>query len=218
MNELIRELLAWVPTYPELFVMCVLMGIIGLVPEDVVVMLAGMKTLSGQLELIPTVAVVCVGILFRDLLAYTVGHAAGDWLLSRPLVVKLIGQSKIDRARAMFSSRGAQAVILGRFMVGMRVAVFIVAGSLRVERRPFIFWDFLGVLITVPLEMWLGARFGQPIIYSAARVLSRTSSVIGALAVVGVGLGIWFGVRKARESGNDEAEPPAQGEGDTTSE
>ena len=198
---MLEALLDGIQTYPGLF-FTIIAGLVIPVPEDIVLLWAGMRTAAGEMEAIPALVATGAGVLVRDIIAWGIGRVAGDWLLHRKAVENLLGRDKLDRARAMFVERGDVAVILGRFLVGMRVTVFMVGGSMRVPFRTFVFWDAIGILVTCPLLLWLGARFGQPMIDVAYRVVQSTSGTwLAVFAVVG---GVVFWLRwRARQRAED---------------
>jgi len=201
---MLEAILDGIQTYPGLF-FTIISGLVLPVPEDIVLLWAGMRTAAGELDALPALVAACAGVLVRDIIAWGIGRVAGDWLLQRKVVENVLGRDKLDRARELFVERGSVAVILGRFLVGMRVTVFIVGGSMRVPFRTFVFWDAIGVIVSCPLLLWLGARFGQPMIDIAYRVLQGTSGTwLAFFAVVG-GVVLWLRWRAKRRAEADAA-------------
>ena len=88
----------------------------------------------------------------------------------------------------MVSSRGAQAVLIGRFLLGFRTPVFLTAGAMGVPLRQFIFWDLVGGVVMVPGMVLLGYFFGLPALDGLQWVLAHSWVLLVALVVVGLGM------------------------------
>jgi membrane protein DedA with SNARE-associated domain len=157
---------------------CALSGVLFPFPEDVPLLYAGMRVASGEASFCPTVLAACAGVFVRDSIGFAIGRTVGAWLLDRPLAVRLIGQRRLERARRLVEERGATAVFVGRFMVGVRFSVFLVAGAMGVRKRDFLRWDALGLLICVPLVILLGYEVGAPMVAIAWYVLARTRLLV----------------------------------------
>jgi membrane-associated protein len=146
---------------------------------------AGMRIASGEASFLPTFAVACCGVFVRDIIGFTLGKTVGSWLLERPLAVRLVGHRRLERARHLVENRGPTAVFVGRFMVGVRFSVFLVAGAMGVRKRDFLRYDAIGIAITVPLVILLGYVVGAPMVAVAWYLLARTR-LLAALAVLAV--------------------------------
>ena len=182
--------------YGGLFLVCALSGIAFPVPEDVALMFAGTQIKAGNVHWLPTILVTICGVFFRDLVAYSVGRFVGGWLLQRPLIHRFLGKRKIEKARALVEKRGSKAVFFGRFMVGVRATVFLVAGASGVPLRKFVFWDLAGMVVAVPGVVIVGFLFGAPILEMGAWLLGRTSLLMGVLLVLALAWGaykVWRG-------------------------
>lgn len=188
-------MIAWLrqglPGYPALFLACATSGILFPVPEDVPLLYAGMRIQSGDASWAATLLVACSGVLLRDLVAYALGRVVGGWLISRPLVIRIIGARRLGRALRLVEQRGSTAVLAGRFFVGMRAPIFLVAGAMGVSARRFLLWDLLGLVVVVPLAIGLGHAFGAPLAESALWLLERTRLVALVVLVGGIGLAWW---------------------------
>src|SRR5688572_25302369 len=149
--------------YPGLFVMCAASGILLPVPEDIALLYAGSRLETGEMLWGPALLAALLGVFARDLFAYGCGWLIGDWLLARPTIVAMFGRKKLDKARALVTRQGASAVLAGRFLVGLRAPVFLMAGAMGVPFRQFLVWNLLGLLVAVPGVVVLGYVFGPPL-------------------------------------------------------
>lgn len=167
-------------------------GILVPLPEDFPLIYAGVRVSEGTWAWAPTLTVAIIGVLIRDFVAYGLGWFFGHRLLHAGWMRRLIGEAKIDWAEQLVRSHGPSAVLLGRFLIGFRAPVFMVAGATRVSIRAFALWDLLGILVTVPAVVVLGFYFGDPIADTFFWIMSRAREV---MAVGFVGTLIWIGWR-----------------------
>jgi membrane protein DedA with SNARE-associated domain len=177
-------------TAPALFGVCLATGILIPVPEDVPVLAAGIAAQSGILDVGTALAAATAGVFLRDCLFFGAGRLLGEQVLVRPTVVRLLGESRIERARHHIGGRGPQAVLIGRFLIGFRTPVFLTAGALGVPPSSFAMWDLLGLLIMVPLMFSLGYFLGQPALDFLQWGVDQTGWVIPVVLAAGVALGL----------------------------
>lgn len=212
---MIREMLQGIAGYPGLFLACLGSGLVVPLPEDFPLLYAGMRLATGEFGLV-VFPIALLGVGCRDLIAWGIGRLLGGALLHRPLVQRLLGAQRLERARALVVEHGALAVFLGRFLIGFRAPIFLVAGATGVRMRAFLLYDGLGLLIVVPITLALGWGFGEPLVEAVFWLLQRTRLSIGLLAL---GAGLVFAWRSVRarsapaEQGGtgDDAEPPVDG-------
>jgi len=159
--------------YPGVFLICLFAGIGLPFPEDIAVALVGVQVKSGAVLLWPALVLAGLGTLGRDVIVWMLGRHFGDWALQRPWVNRLIGVKRIERARALVVRRGGMSVLVGRGFVGMRIPVFFMTGSMRIPLQQFIKWDGLGLMITTPILVGLGAYLGAPMIDGLIAVLRQ---------------------------------------------
>ncbi|MFT6396334.1 MAG: membrane protein DedA with SNARE-associated domain [Bradymonadia bacterium] len=151
-------------SYPTLFALCIFVGFPVPFPEDIIVMTAGTNVASGQLQFLPTALACGAGMYIRDINAFLVAHHYRDVLVENQHVRKFLGEKTIRRWERVFGRYGALGIFLIRFAIGSRVKLLFIAAALGVRRRTFFIFDFLGMLVVSPLLVWLGYRFGDPVI------------------------------------------------------
>ncbi len=161
MQELVLEALS---SYPTLFALCIFVGFPVPFPEDIIVMTAGTRVASEDLSFLPTALACGAGMYIRDMNAFLVAHHYRDVLVENQRVRRFLGEKTIRRWERVFGRYGALGIFIIRFAVGSRVKLLFIAAALGVRRRTFFLYDFLGMLIVSPLLVWLGFRFGDPVI------------------------------------------------------
>ena len=181
-------------SYPTLFALCIFVGFPIPFPEDIIVMTAGTQIGEGHLHFVPTVLVCGLGMYIRDVNAFMVAHHYRDVLVQNRRVRKFLGEKTIQRWERIFDKYGGLGIFLIRFAVGTRVKLLFVAAALGVRRRTFLLFDFLGMLIVAPLLVWLGHRFGDPVIEG---VKTAGPFVTGAIATTLIGL-LWLHWRRRK--------------------
>jgi membrane protein DedA with SNARE-associated domain len=195
-----RDLVETIAGYPGLLLFCAVSGIFFPLPEDFPLIYAGVRISEGTWAWGPTLAVAITGVMIRDLFAYGIGWVLGRRLLHAGWLRRLVGESKINWAEELVRSHGASAVLLGRFLIGFRAPIFMVAGATRVPLRLFVLWDILGVLIVVPGVIVLGFAFGDPIADTFFWLMARAREVVVVWVAIGI-FSIWWKMRAARDPG-----------------
>ena len=189
------EAIEQVAGYPGLFIICAMAGMPIPIPEDVPLLYAGIRISSGEWAIAPTLLAAMSGVYLRDAIAYGIGRALGDYVLHGKWVGLWIGRSKLDRAQRLINKYGYGAVLMGRFLVGFRAPVFLVAGAMGMRRRDFFFWDLTGLVVAVPGMIAIGYGFGPPVIdvVMLAGRRFREAAVVGviALLIVWLAVSIW---------------------------
>ena len=163
----------------KLFFICMFTGFPVPFPEDIIVMSVGaLVVATGQMDF-ATAAFVCgAGMFVRDLNAFLFARRFSHWLLTKPKVRGFVGEKNILRWSRLFATRGALGIFLVRFAVGTRVKLLFIAAALGVRRRTFIIADIAGMCIVSPLLVWLGYRFGQPMIDGVTRAMAYSGPII----------------------------------------
>jgi membrane protein DedA with SNARE-associated domain len=179
-----EPLVASIDSYLGLFLASAVTGLIVPVPEDLVMLWAGLRIDAGTLNWLPAIGAAAAGTLLRDIATYWLGRLFGAVVIEHPAVETVIGRRRLERARQALQDHGDRAVILGRFLIGMRVPVFFIAGSMRTRFRTFLFWDAIGLIVSTPILIWLGYQFGDPFLEGVRWLLQRTSFVVGTLVAV----------------------------------
>jgi len=198
-----RDLVETIAGYPGLLLFCAVSGLIFPLPEDFPLIYAGVRIAEGTWTWAPTLLVAIVGVLIRDFLAYGIGWVLGHRILHAGWVRRLVGESKVDWAEHLVQSHGASAILLGRFLIGFRAPIFIVAGATRVSVREFAFWDLIGVLIVVPGVIALGFAFGDPIADTFFWIMARAREFVAGTAVITF-LWIWWKMRRTPDPARSE--------------
>jgi membrane protein DedA with SNARE-associated domain len=125
-------------------------------PGETVLVAAGVLVHRGVLDF--------GGALFSGILGAAVGNQIGYWvgrLGGRPFVLRwgrytLITPERLGHAEAFFAQHGGSAVLLSRFVVGLRVFGALVAGTSRMPWGRFALYNVLGGTVWAVAAVSLG--------------------------------------------------------------
>lgn len=184
---------------PEaLFLACLVSGVLVPLPEDVPLLLAGLAISRGELSAPVAALIGLSSTLSRDGFLFALGRFAGPRL--QALLERILGPRlgrAIDRFEGRSQGQQDALVFLTRFAVGMRGPLYIVAGLLDVSPRRFLLLDVIGLLIHIPIVLWLGAHYGEDAATALQGVLTHQRPVV--LGLTAIGLAVWL-VRRVRRA------------------
>ena len=207
------------PTIWALIIFCLISTGFGLpTPEDIWLMLAGFttwQTTGGEFVwyIFLLVCVVCsVSNLLGDMVAWYMGYRWGLGVRERfKFVKKAITDKRLARVQGWFDNYGLWAVYFGRFVAGIRLDTFIMAGTMKVKWWKFALVDFAANMSTIPLWLTLGvliAKHGREYADEMSKKLSTGVLIFGAatLAIVVT----FYKIRNARRAAREELAAAAE--------
>lgn len=183
---------------------CLASGLLVPLPEDVALLVAGWEVRTGSLDPALALAAGVVGTLGRDAVAFGLGRALGPRIERHPLVRRLIGEGRIARAHALFGRHGARMLFWTRFVVGLRAPLYFVGGSLDFPLRRFVWLDLVGLFVSVPLTLAIGAWAGAGAATAVASAVAHQRALLALTACAGL---LWLLAKRRRR----EAELHDQG-------
>lgn len=132
-------------------------------PEEVALIGAGILLHNGQVEFIKITLVCSSAILIGDTIPYVLGRRYGLGALKSKWVAKVLHPERFAALERRFAAHGNQAVFTCRFLPGLRIPGYFVAGTMKMSYWRFLLLDTLGVLVSVPASIYLGKLFGEQI-------------------------------------------------------
>lgn len=171
--------------YPVVFGGVLLGSIIPVIPTGAVVGAgAAIAVSTDRLDLVLVVLVSTLGALIGDLVTFAAARGGGSamaaWFARRQ------SQEKLESARAKFTQRGWQLVVIGRMVPAGRIPVLLAAGALSYPWRRLIPAAtgacLLWAVAYAALGVVSGGLFDHPIIATIiATVLVLVVTVLSAL-------------------------------------
>ncbi|QQR91587.1 MAG: DedA family protein [Myxococcales bacterium] len=154
-------------------------------PEDILLLLAGALCHRSHLFIPWTILGCALGVLGGDILLFSTAKHLGSKALDKALFRKLLPKQRQARISAMFQKRGAVIIFVARHLAGIRAAVFAMAGMHGMLLKKFMFWDMLGMCISVPLMVSLGYLFSEHLDL-VQKGVSSTEHWLASTAVIAI--------------------------------
>lgn len=130
------------------------------VPAELVLPMAGYWVYQGDMNLYLTILAGSIGGVTGPLTLYALGKYGG-----RPLVLKfgkyfLVKEEQLAKADYFFGKYGAGIAFFGRFVPGIRTAVSLPCGMLKMNVWKFILYTYLAMLPVTTIYVYLGYKLG----------------------------------------------------------
>lgn len=167
--------------YAGLFLILFFCGLGIPIPEELTLLSGGFFIQLGIIRFYPTLAFCFLGILGGDLAIYSIGKKWGPDLLNHRHLRKIITESRQEKGRQFFQDHGNKTIFIARFISGFRIPAFFAAGTMGIKLGRFLWLDFLGALILVPILILLGYYFGASI-WWLAKAITRIDYFLRILA------------------------------------
>lgn len=154
-------------------------------PEDISLITGGFLAYIGAVNLPIMMGVGFFGILVGDSLIFLAGRrlsqgtGGGGRFFNRIITVE-----KRRRVEQLFIRHGEKIVMLARFLPGVRAVTYFTAGSARMGYFRFICWDGVAALVSAPLFVYLGYRFGDELELLIQKIRRGQFGFVAALAVI----------------------------------
>jgi membrane protein DedA with SNARE-associated domain len=176
--------------YPGIAGVMLLETVFPPIPSEIVLPLAGYEVARGGLSFVPVVLVATLGSLLGAYVLYGLGRYGGRPAVLRFGRVLRVGVPELDRADRWFERWGDRVVLLARMVPLARSVVSIPAGTTRMPLVRFSVLTAVGSLVwnlvLVGAGYQLGARWEE-----VSRLVSRYSTVVYAVALVGAAIWLW---------------------------
>jgi membrane protein DedA with SNARE-associated domain len=132
------------------FIVLILCGIGMPIPEEITFIAAGVAchSLNANQWILCMIGV--VGILAGDTIPYYAGRRYGMEFLTHKHFAGILSTKNLENTRKFFQKHGTKTIFFARFVLGLRMPTFFMAGSMNMRYRYFIFCDLLGAIISCP--------------------------------------------------------------------
>lgn len=131
------------------------------IPGETALLVAAFAAAQGGLSLPMVIVVAAVAGVLGDNLGYAAGRRLGRPWLDRYGRWVLLTPGRLERADRFFERFGAWAVVLARFVAGVRVVMALSAGMARMRWRRFVVHNVLGAALWATVIGVLGYAFGR---------------------------------------------------------
>jgi membrane protein DedA with SNARE-associated domain len=149
----------------------------------------------------PALLLVCIaGVVLSDLLLYLIGRVWGLRLLRLEFVARILPAARLRRLRRGFARHGVLILLVARLLPGVRTAIFLSAGIIRLPWKRFLLADGLyalpGVSLLFLLAYWFTDRFRDVVIRLEEEAGRCKLVLLGAAVAVAAGYWFWHSLRR----------------------
>mgnify|MGYP000727547646 CR=1 FL=1 len=181
---------------------------IGLVvPGETAMLVAGVLAARGNISLTMMIVLAAVAAVSGDSVGYAIGIRYGP-AVERSRAGQWVGRERWERAHRAVGTRGAWAVVIGRFIGVLRALVPAVAGMAGMPYPRFLAANALGGVLWVVTVIGAGFAAGGSLVV-AQQVLGKFS-VVGTIIMLALVMGAVASSR-ARRAGRTNIEGRCEG-------
>ncbi|HEX3997817.1 MAG TPA: DedA family protein [Pirellulales bacterium] len=194
--------------YVGIIVFLILTGCGLPIPEEAAIIAAGALSASGQLDPWLSLLSCIVGAVAGDSVMYWIGRHFGAAIVHKhPLWMRTLTPEREQRVEHLLKKHGAKVLLVTRFMVGLRLPIYLTAGLLKMSYPRFLLTDSICALFVVTLFFGLTYFYGGPILAWLKDAERGLTVAVVALVCVG---GIYLYRRQARRAAKkDSPKKPA---------
>jgi len=181
-------------------------------PEEITLIGCGLLVAQKHVGFWEITAVCSSAILLGDSIPYWIGRRWGLAALKGRWVARVLHPERFAVLERKFADNGNWAIFTCRFLPGLRIPGYFVAGTLGMSYTRFLLLDGLGVLVSVPTSIWVARiffeKFGEHIEGAAKAVSEFNHVVLGGVAAIVLGIFMWKRIRRRRAAATTPAGPP----------
>ena len=151
-NELINQMLPsiehfrgwgyWIVFFAALLETTIGIGLF--LPGSTIILFFGALSARGYLDTGDLIWFAVIGAVLGDNINYYLGRKYGTRWIEKGFW--FLNSSHIENARHFMDAHGAKSVLLGRFIPSVKEIVPFIAGSVKMNKRRFMFWNVLGAV------------------------------------------------------------------------
>lgn len=172
-------------TYLAVFIFLFSLSFALPISEEVALLIVGYLTKKGIINFPFSIVVSFLGIFAGDLFLFYLGRFSGDYFLESKIFKKLFKKENIDKGKLFIKGNGPQVVFISRFVLGVRATMMVASGMLRMKIGRFILFDFLAMLIFVPILEFTGYFLAQNL-GSSIKLVDKIGAVVFVIFIIGI--------------------------------
>jgi membrane protein DedA with SNARE-associated domain len=184
---------AWLAHYgaPALFFLLML-GVFGLpVPDETLLVFAGLLVSRGELSPVPTATAAVSGAMAGITVSFSLGRFAGFPLLRRYGPSVRVSHAMLDRVEHWFARIGKWLLAAGYFLPGVRHLTALVAGASGLPAWTFAAFAYSGALVWVSCFLVIGYTIGDEWRRLAADLHQQVATAAGLVVVIILAAILW---------------------------
>ena len=162
-------------------------------PSETILLAAGATASLSRLNLEAVIGLGLAAAVIGAGIGYLMGHAGGKPLLGWTVRRGLLRQRHLDRVDGFFTNHGGKTLVIARFLPGIRIPTFWMAGAGAMPLRTFMTWNVVGAAVWVVTITMAGYLFAGSV-GAIDQVLGADAAI--ALAVAAVLAAAAFEIRR----------------------
>ena len=205
-GEWLEYLMEWFTRFHYLapFIVLLLCGIGAPLPEEITLIGCGYMVHAELVGFVRITIVCSAAILIGDSIPYWLGRHYGLAALKTRWVAKVLHPERFAKIERRFEEHKNWSVFTCRFLPGLRIPGYFVAGTLRMSFTRFLVLDSLGVLLSVPTSIWVASVVfrgieGEDFGAAGGAVSQMNRYLLIGVAVLVVAFLVWRKVRKDKK-------------------
>ena len=181
--------------YTEIVILMALESSLFPVPSELVMIPAGYRAATGELDPALSVLAGTVGSVIGASANYLLGRYVGKAFLLRYGKYLLIDEPKYHEAEAMFLRNARMATFVGRLLPVVRHLISLPAGIFGMAWSWFLGLTALGAALWCSVLVALGYYFGEPAVALASQYMHELAIAVGVALLA---FALWFLFHKTR--------------------
>lgn len=178
-------------------------------PEDIVLISGGILVQRGVTNLWVTVGVLVFGVLAGDLTLFLLARRAGPAIYRRKFIARVLPPARRQKLEGLFAKYGGLVIFCARHVAGLRAPTFAVAAIHGMSVWRFLFWDSVGLAVSLPVVMYLGYLFADSIEQALDNVATVEHYILLGVFVVIVLFAAFHTVKAILKRRGPDPEPEA---------
>lgn len=198
----IDQLSLWLNQYGSMTLFFLLaLGIIALpVPEETLMVIAGILMSKGELHIPGTMVAAYLGSIAGITTSYIIGRTAGFYLVHKYGSWLGITEKRLEKAHNWFEHYGKWSLFIGYFIPGVRHFTGLVAGTTMLEYHYFALFAYSGALVWVSTFLGIGYFSGDYWLELLSKVEFTLDWVNMSLIIIGIVV-VWGMIRYYKNRG-----------------
>lgn len=172
-------------------------------PEDITLVAAGMLAAAGSISLPGAFISGYVGVLVGDVLLFMIGRKYGRRVFQLPVFSRIFTESRITQAEQLIQKNASKICFTARFLPGLRAPIYLTAGILKVRPAVFLFQDGLAALLSVPIWVYVGYKFGTELDTVLAVAKKIQFYLLGGIAALVI-FWVWRRYQKKKQQASTQ--------------
>jgi membrane protein DedA with SNARE-associated domain len=196
------DLTVWLSHYGSFALFVLLgMGIFGLpVPEETLMVLAGILMNEGNLPLFQTIVAAYAGTLCGITVSYFLGRTAGVSIIKEYGKWMPMHSRHIQKTQTWFARFSKWTLLIGYLIPGLRHFTGIFAGSAAMQFKEFALFAYSGAFLWVSIFLSIGYFFGPYWLSLYAAVFQNLEMAMEILSAVVILLFIAYFIYRAKST------------------